>query len=178
MTAAAFSALCASVLLPPFPYRLRSSRAFCSSCSPYCSSFVNVLDRDRGAPPPLTLSASASFLSSVLLVDGATGRSRGFAFVTMETAEDAARAVREVTGLEIDGRTIRVEVSTGTSRRDGPAVPREDRGRDRDFDRRDNRDYGRDRGDNRGRDNGRDFGRDRDDGYRRDRYGTTCLDDV
>jgi hypothetical protein len=113
----------------------------------------------------------------------------------MDSPSEAAAAVREVAGMEIDGRQVRVEVSNGTRRsRTEPVVPRDrpsdrdnrdygrdrDNGRDRDFGRDGGRggDYGRDnRGDNRGDsrgDNrgGRDFGRDRDDrdNGRRDRY--------
>jgi transformer-2 protein len=40
-----------------------------------------------------------------------TGRSRGFAFVYFESLEDAKLAKEQCTGLEIDGRRIRVDYS-------------------------------------------------------------------
>lgn len=43
--------------------------------------------------------------------DAKTGRSRGFAFVYFETLEDAKQAKEQCTGLEIDGRRIRVDYS-------------------------------------------------------------------
>lgn len=107
----------------------------------------------------------------------------------METPEDAQRCVDNVTGMEIDGRTIKVEISHGM-RTSGGGGGRGG-GRDRGFDRRDDRGYdrrddrdrgGRDRDFGRDRDTGRDwgrdrdaprdrdFGRDRDNGGRRDRY--------
>eukprot|EP01040_Poterioochromonas_malhamensis_P017420 gene17420-20011_t len=46
-------------------------------------------------------------------VDRNTGRSRGFGFVSMDDAAAADEAVRNITGSDVNGRTIRVEVSTG-----------------------------------------------------------------
>lgn len=43
--------------------------------------------------------------------DAKTGRSRGFAFVYFESLEDAKVAKEQCTGLEIDGRRIRVDYS-------------------------------------------------------------------
>lgn len=43
--------------------------------------------------------------------DAKTGRSRGFAFVYFESLEDAKLAKEQCTGLEIDGRRIRVDYS-------------------------------------------------------------------
>ena len=102
-----------------------------------------------------------------LAVDKFNGRPKGFAFVTMEDARDAADACKELVDHELNGRVMRVEVSHGMGgarRRDDRSGYRgggyRDRGRDRSRDRRDrsrDRDYGR----------GRDRSRDRD--YRRDR---------
>ncbi len=86
------------------------------------------------------------------------GRSKGFGFVTMENKEDANLAIKEITGLDIDGRTVRVEISTNDgSRRAGGGRGGGDRGRD---DRR--RPYENDRRDN------RDNYRGGDGGFRRD----------
>lgn len=52
-----------------------------------------------------------------LMQDKFTGKSRGFAFVTMNSSEDAARAVETLNGRNFDGRDLTVN----------EARPREDR---------------------------------------------------
>ena len=47
-------------------------------------------------------------------MDRDTGRSRGFGFVEMATAEQAADAVKQFNGTTVDGRTLKVELSTGS----------------------------------------------------------------
>ncbi len=42
------------------------------------------------------------------VTDRETGQSRGFAFVTMGSAQEAARAIAEMNGAMLDGRTLRV----------------------------------------------------------------------
>jgi RNA recognition motif-containing protein len=44
-----------------------------------------------------------------VVLDRETGRSRGFAFVSMATAEDAKKAMEAMDGTELDGRTLRVK---------------------------------------------------------------------
>lgn len=44
-----------------------------------------------------------------LVTDRETGRSRGFAFVTMGTAEAAQSALSRMNGMMLDGRPIRVD---------------------------------------------------------------------
>ncbi|XP_075977597.1 transformer 2 isoform X3 [Anticarsia gemmatalis] len=46
-----------------------------------------------------------------VVIDAKTGRSRGFCFVYFENQEDAKVAKNECTGMEIDGRRIRVDYS-------------------------------------------------------------------
>ncbi|CAB3227292.1 unnamed protein product [Arctia plantaginis] len=46
-----------------------------------------------------------------VVIDAKTGRSRGFCFVYFEHQEDAKVAKNECTGMEIDGRRIRVDFS-------------------------------------------------------------------
>jgi RNA recognition motif-containing protein len=53
-----------------------------------------------------------------VIMDRETGRSKGFAFVTMETDAEAAAAIEALDGKELDGRTLRV----------AEAKPREERG--------------------------------------------------
>jgi cold-inducible RNA-binding protein len=43
-----------------------------------------------------------------LAIDRYTGRPRGFGFVTMAKAEEAARAVARLNGALVDGRPLRV----------------------------------------------------------------------
>jgi RNA recognition motif-containing protein len=45
---------------------------------------------------------------ATVVTDRATGRSRGFGFVTYENPADAAVALRQMNGAEFDGRTLRV----------------------------------------------------------------------
>jgi cold-inducible RNA-binding protein len=52
--------------------------------------------------------------SAAVVMDRDTGRSRGFGFVEMATAEQAADAVKQFNGQAVDGRTLKVELSTGT----------------------------------------------------------------
>ena len=49
---------------------------------------------------------------ATILTDRATGRSRGFGFVTFENRKDGARAVEQLDGTELEGRTIVVNVAT------------------------------------------------------------------
>lgn len=53
-----------------------------------------------------------------VIYDKITGRSRGFAFVTMATAEEVEAAVRQFNGYELDGRPLRVN--------SGPPPPRDE----------------------------------------------------
>jgi cold-inducible RNA-binding protein len=55
------------------------------------------------------LFAQAGPVSEVMLMqDKFTGKSRGFAFVTMATDEDAQNAIKEFNGKTIDGRALTV----------------------------------------------------------------------
>ena len=44
-----------------------------------------------------------------VVTDRDTGRSRGFGFVTFANPDDADRALQEMNGTELDGRSIRVD---------------------------------------------------------------------
>jgi RNA recognition motif-containing protein len=46
--------------------------------------------------------------SAAVVTDRATGRSRGFGFVEMSSASDAQKAIAELNGRELHGRTINV----------------------------------------------------------------------
>ncbi len=46
-----------------------------------------------------------------VVLDRATGRSRGFGFVTFEAAVDAGEAIKAMNGAELDGRTLKVNAA-------------------------------------------------------------------
>jgi RNA recognition motif-containing protein len=55
-----------------------------------------------------------------LITDRDTGRARGFGFVEMGSSEDADKAIRELNGHELDGRSLTVNEArerSGGSRR-------------------------------------------------------------
>lgn len=54
---------------------------------------------------------SGTVVSATVVTDQFSGQSRGFGFVEMQTAEEGARAVQQLNGRELDGRTLRVEIS-------------------------------------------------------------------
>ena len=54
---------------------------------------------------------AGTFLSATIMTDRATGRSRGFGFVEMETAEEAQAAIEMWHGKELDGRELNVNVA-------------------------------------------------------------------
>lgn len=60
---------------------------------------------------------------AMLVMDRMTQRPRGFGFVTMENGEDGKKAVEELNGKEVDGRSLVVN----------EARPREERPPRRDF---------------------------------------------
>jgi len=77
-------------------------------------------------------SAAGSVESATVVTDRDTGRSRGFGFVEMETAEQAQEAVSRLNGQDVDGRKIKVEIAkpsdrSGGGRRDGGAGRRPQR---------------------------------------------------
>jgi RNA recognition motif-containing protein len=61
--------------------------------------------------------------SASVMIDRATGRSRGFGFVEMSTDEEAQRAITELNGKDLQGRSLTVnearEKSAGGIRRPG-----------------------------------------------------------
>ncbi len=51
--------------------------------------------------------------------DRDTGQSRGFGFVEMATPEAAAEAVKKFNGVQLDGRTLKVELAKPSAPRTG-----------------------------------------------------------
>jgi len=54
-----------------------------------------------------------------LMMDRTTGRPRGFAFVTMSTAEEAQSAIAALNGKDLDGRAMTVNVARPREERSG-----------------------------------------------------------
>jgi cold-inducible RNA-binding protein len=69
--------------------------------------------------------------SASVITDRATGRSRGFGFVEMSSASEAAKAIATLNGQELHGRTLNVsearERSGGDRPRGGGGFGRRDR---------------------------------------------------
>ena len=61
--------------------------------------------------------AHGTVVEANIMMDRMSGRSRGFAFVTMSTAEEADKAVQALNGQQMDNRALTVNV----------ARPKEDR---------------------------------------------------
>src|SRR5437667_10838006 len=53
--------------------------------------------------------AAGQVESAAVVTDRDTGRSRGFGFVEMATAEEADQAIAQINGKDLDGREMRVE---------------------------------------------------------------------
>ena len=53
-----------------------------------------------------------------VVTDRETGRSRGFGFVTFEEEQSATRAIEELDGSTLDGRTIKVDKANDRPRSD------------------------------------------------------------
>jgi len=70
-----------------------------------------------------------------LIVDKFTSKSRGFAFVEMATDEEAAKAIAELSGKELDGRAIVISEARPREERprSGGYEGGGDRGRDRGY---------------------------------------------
>lgn len=54
---------------------------------------------------------AGSVESAAVVTDRDTGQSRGFGFVEMASAEEAAAAVKKFNGQQVDGRTLKVEIA-------------------------------------------------------------------
>jgi len=61
--------------------------------------------------------AHGTVMETNLMMDRATGRPRGFGFITMSTPEEAQKAIEAMNGKAMDGRPLTVNV----------AKPREER---------------------------------------------------
>ncbi len=55
--------------------------------------------------------AHGTVLEANLMMDRATGRPRGFAFITMSTPEEAQKAIQAMNGKELQGRALTVNIA-------------------------------------------------------------------
>ena len=55
--------------------------------------------------------AHGTVIEANLMVDRASGRSRGFAFVTMSTPEEAQKAIEAMNGASLGGRNLTVNIA-------------------------------------------------------------------
>jgi cold-inducible RNA-binding protein len=86
---------------------------------PGTSLFVGNLPYSTTEGDLRDLMARAGTVAGVRLVtDLDTGRSRGYAFVEMATPEEAARAIGELNGFNLSGRSI--VVNEARTRGEGP----------------------------------------------------------
>ena len=63
--------------------------------------------------------AHGSVTETNLMMDRATGRPRGFAFITMASAEEAQKAIEALNGATLDGRQLTVNVARPREERSG-----------------------------------------------------------
>jgi len=64
---------------------------------------------------------AGAVVSTSIIMDKMTGRSRGFAFVEFSSEAEAAEAIKRFDGQEVDGRNLRVNTAEDRPRRnDGP----------------------------------------------------------
>src|SRR5437867_5181975 len=63
--------------------------------------------------------AHGTVLEANLMMDRATGRPRGFGFITMSTPEEAQKAIDSLNGKTIDGRALTVNIARPREERSG-----------------------------------------------------------
>ncbi len=95
---------------------------------------------------------AGTVVSAVIIMDRYTGKSKGFGFVEMSTDEEAEKAINELNGQNLDGRTVAVSEAR-------PQQPRENNFSGGGFGRRDDRRRDDHRGGGRDRRGGGDGGR-------------------
>ena len=63
--------------------------------------------------------AHGTVMEANLMMDRATGRPRGFGFVTMSTPEEAQKAIEALNGKSVGGRALTVNVARPREERSG-----------------------------------------------------------
>lgn len=56
-------------------------------------------------------SGTGTVVSTSIITDRETGRSKGFAFVEMSNAQEAEDAVKKLDGFDFNGRSLRVNIA-------------------------------------------------------------------
>ena len=72
--------------------------------------------------------AHGTVVEATLMMDRMSGRSRGFAFVTMSTPEEAQKAIEAMNGSQLDGRPLTVNIARPREERPPGGGRREYRG--------------------------------------------------
>ena len=75
--------------------------------------------------------AHGTVVEANIMMDRMSGRSRGFAFVTMSTPEEAQKAIQALHGAQLDNRALTVNIARPKEER--PRSGGGDRGPRRDF---------------------------------------------
>jgi cold-inducible RNA-binding protein len=63
--------------------------------------------------------AFGTVVETNLMMDRATGRPRGFGFITMSTPEEAQKAIAGMSGKDLDGRALTVNLARPREERPG-----------------------------------------------------------
>jgi RNA recognition motif-containing protein len=66
-----------------------------------------------------TFAAYGTVVEANLMMDRATGRPRGFGFVTMSTPEEAQKAIEGLNGKDLGGRALTVNIARPREERPG-----------------------------------------------------------
>lgn len=77
--------------------------------------------------------AHGQVVEANLMMDRMTGRSRGFAFITYSTPEEAQKAIAAMNGAQLDGRALTVNIARPKEDRPAGGGGGRDRGPRRDF---------------------------------------------
>jgi RNA recognition motif-containing protein len=77
--------------------------------------------------------AHGQVVEANLMMDRMTGRSRGFAFITYSTPEEAQKAIAAMNGAQLDGRALTVNIARPKEERPAGGGGGRDRGPRRDF---------------------------------------------
>ena len=77
--------------------------------------------------------AHGQVVEANLMMDRMTGRSRGFAFITYSTPEEAQKAISAMKGAQWDGRALTVNIARPKEDRPAGGGGGRDRGPRRDF---------------------------------------------
>jgi len=77
--------------------------------------------------------AHGQVVEANLMMDRMTGRSRGFAFITYSTPDEAQKAISAMNGAQLDGRALTVNIARPKEERPAGGGGGRDRGPRRDY---------------------------------------------